>query len=280
MQKRERKNQVAVIKIIIVLVLALGALVMFFPFFMMVSTSLLSVAQSYQFPPKIIPWPVVWGNYVRLWKLVPFARYVMNSFIVSISITLGWLITCSMGAFSFARLRYPFREYLFVGYIMVMMIPFAVMLIPLSMLVKSMRLGDSLLGVIAPMLFSAYGTFLLRQFFLSIPVEIEESAKLDGCSYFRIYWQIVLPLAKPALATLGLFAFIFSWNSFIWPLVILNSEEKLTVPVALANLQGYWSMDFPLLAAGAVVAIIPTIVLFIAGQRFYVRGISLTGIKG
>ena len=163
---------------------------------------------------------------------------------------------------------------------MVMMIPFAVMLIPLSMLVKSMGLGDSLLGVITPMLFSAYGTFLLRQFFLSIPVEIEESAKLDGCSYFRIYWQIVLPLAKPALATLGLFAFIFSWNSFIWPLVILNSEEKLTVPVALANLQGYWSMDFPLLAAGAVVAIIPTIVLFIAGQRFYVRGISLTGIKG
>ncbi len=107
-----------------------------------------------------------------------------------------------------------------------------------------------------------------------------ETRNPHGCNYFRIYWQIMLPLAKPALATLGMFAFIFSWNSFIWPLVILNSEEKLTVPVALANLQGYWSMDFPLLAAGAVVAIIPTIVLFIAGQRFYVRGISLTGIKG
>ena len=262
------------------LFLLIGAVTMVVPFLWMLSTSLKSDQQAYIFPPIWIPDPIVWQNYKTVWEALPFDRFLINSTIVSIFVTFGQLLTCSLGAFAFARLRFPGRDKLFVLYLATMMIPFQVTMIPVFILVKWLKWLDSFQGLIIPMIFSAYGTFLLRQFFLTIPSELEDAAEIDGCGYFRIYWTIMLPLSKPALATLGIFVFMWSWNNFLWPLLIVNSLEMKTLPLGLAYFLGQYTIYWNLLMAGTTIALLPILVVFFFAQRYFIEGITLTGLKG
>ena len=220
------------------------------------------------------------GNYLTAWREFGLGGYFLNSAFVSLVLTGGQLLTCSLGAFAFARLRFPGREQLFVLYLATLMIPFQVIMIPLFVLVSRLRWIDSFWGLTVPLAFSPYGTFLLRQFFKSIPLELEDASKIDGCSYWRIYWNVMLPLSKPALATLGIFVFMWSWNNFLWPLLIINSLEMKTLPLGLAYFLGQYTVYWNLLMVGATIALAPVLIVFFFAQRYFIEGITLTGLKG
>jgi multiple sugar transport system permease protein len=262
-------------------VLLLLALLVSFPFLWMVRTSLMPPTQALQFPPIWIPQPISWENYANALTIQPFARYILNSLFIAISVVFGQLLTASLGAYAFARLRFPGRDKLFLLYLATMMIPSQVTLVPLFVMVARVGWIDNYAALIVPGLGSAFLTFLLRQFFLSIPTELEDAARIDGASYFRSYATIILPLSKPALASCGLLSFMGSWTSFLWPLIVIRTRELRPVPLGLAALQqeqGY--TDFPQLMAGSVMAIVPIMIVFILLQRYYVSGIALSGLKG
>jgi len=252
----------------------------------------------------------VWENFVEVWHAIPFGRYYINTIIVATLVTLGQVTTSSLAAYAFARLRFPLRDELFLGYLATMMIPMWVTMIPVFILLRSMPdmmnylfspasrwwsadlyfLGrwyiarpigiDSYFALIVPGCFSAYGTFLLRQFFMGIPSDFEDAAKIDGCSYFGIYCRVILPLSKPALATLTIFTFMGSWQSFIWPLIVTNSRELKVLYVGLASFQGLYTTDWTLLMAASLMALLPVIVVFLLGQRYFIEGIRLGAIEG
>lgn len=220
-----------------------------------------------------------WENYVEAWLAVPFGRFFINSIIVGLCITFGQVFTSSLAAYAFARLNFKFRDHIFLGYLGTMMIPGTVTMIPVFILLKLMGWIDTYQALILPGMFSAYGTFMLRQFFLSIPRDLEESAFIDGASKFIIYWKIILPLSKPALATLTTFVFMGSWNDFMWPLIVTNSMEMKTLPVGLSSFQGLYTTTWTLLMAATVIVLIPVLVVYIFNQRYFVKGIVLSGLK-
>lgn len=264
------------------IILSLGGVIMALPFLWMLSSSLKPLSEIYIWPPSFIPENVQWSNYLEIWRRLPFHLFFRNSFMVSGLETLGVLFTASLAGYSFARLRYPGRDQIFLIYISTMMIPFAVRMIPLFMLMRSFGWIDSLNALIVPGMFSAWGTFLMRQFMLTIPRELEDAARIDGCNYFRIYRQIILPLSMPALATLGIFHFMDSWNSFLWPLIVISSMENKTLPLGMAAFQAMSAIKTPwhLVMAAAVVSVLPIMIVFLLGQKYYVRGIVTTGLKG
>lgn len=264
-----------------IVLLAVGALWMV-PFLWMVSTSFKSLAEVYAFPPRFVPETIQWWNYIDAWQAVPFARFFLNSLVVGLATTAAVLVSSSMAGYSFARLRYPGRDAIFLAYLGTLMIPFPVLMIPLFILMRRFDLIDTLLGLILPAAFTAWGTFLMRQFMLSIPREIEESARVDGASYWRIYREIVLPLSKPVIATLGIFTFLGSWNDFLWPLILVSSVENKTLPLGLTMFQAQVPIETPwhLVMAAATFSILPVLAVFVLGQKYYVRGIATTGIKG
>jgi multiple sugar transport system permease protein len=276
------KARTHIVNFVTVLILLLGGVLMALPFLWMVSSSLKSIAEIYVFPPTFIPETIQWSNYLEIWRRLPFHLFFRNSFVVATLETIGVLFTSSLAGYSFARLRYPGRDQLFLIYLSTLMIPFAVRMIPLFVLMRAFGWVDSLAALIVPGMFSAWGTFLMRQFMLTIPRELEDAALIDGCSFFRIYWRIILPLTTPALATLGIFHFMGSWNAFLWPLIILNSMSNKTLPLGLAAFQAMVAMKTPwhLVMAAAVVSVAPIIVVFMLGQKYYVRGIVTTGLKG
>lgn len=255
---------------------------MLIPFVWMVSTSLKSLDQVFTYPPAWIPQPIVWQNYPKAFTSVPFATWFVNSLKIATAVTLGQLFTCSLAGFTFARMRFPGRETLFLVYLATMMIPGHVTIIPVFVTMNTMGLVDTPWSLIIPGLTSAWGTFLFRQYFLTMPSELEDAAKIDGCSFWRIYRQISLPLAKPVLATLGVFTFMGSWNDFLGPLIFLQSKSQKTLTVGLlqfrAEFQGLG--QWPVMMAGAVISLLPILIAFIIGQKYFVRGIALTGIKG
>jgi multiple sugar transport system permease protein len=222
---------------------------------------------------------IIWQNYVKAWKAVPFPRFFLNSIIVSVSVTFGQVFTSSLAAYAFARLNFKGRDTLFLAYLGTMMIPGSVTMIPVFIIIKLLNWIDTYQALILPGMFSAYGTFLLRQFFLTIPADLEESAVIDGASKFRIYTQIILPLSKPALATLATFTFMGTWNDFMWPLIVTNKMEMKTLPVGLASFQGLYTTSWTLLMAAAVIVLVPILIVYVYNQRFFVRGIALTGLK-
>jgi len=209
-----------------------------------------------------------------------FVMFYLNSIIVAVCITLGQVITCSMAAFAFSRLKFPGRDYLFFGYLATMMIPAAVTIVPLFMLMRILGWFDTYKALILPGMFSAYGTFLLRQFFMTLPRELEEAAKIDGAGFFRIYWQIAIPLSKPALATLATFTFMGAWRSFLWPLLMTNRAEMYTLPIALQQFQTFYGTHWHLMMAASIISLAPIIIVFLFNQRYFVEGVKLTGLKG
>ena len=264
--------------------LSAGALAMIAPFFWMVTTSLKEPGSifSYQRPwwQDWVPVQFVWQNYVKAWSAVPFARFYLNSLFVSACVTAGQVTTSALAAYAFARLEFPGRDKIFFGYLATIMVPGAVTMIPVFILLRYLGWIDTYKAVILPGIFTAYGTFLLRQFFLTLPKDLEDAAKIDGCSYFGIFWRIILPLSKPALATLTTFTFMGSWLNFMWPLIVLNTHDLFTLPVGLSYFQSLHNTDWALLMAGSLMMILPILIVFLLNQRYFVEGIKLTGIKG
>jgi multiple sugar transport system permease protein len=266
--------------VLTILLIVLGLLVSF-PFIWMVRSSVMLEKEALVFPPIWIPSEFTLASYIGALTIQPFARYILNSLFVSTTIMLGQVLTASMGAYAFARLRFPGRDKLFLAYLATMMIPSQVTLVPSFVLVSWLGWIDTYFAFIVPGLFSAYLTFLMRQFLLNIPKELEDAARIDGASYIRTFATIILPLAQSALVTCGLLSFMGSWTSFLWPLIVTRSSDMRTVPIGLAALQqqqGY--VNFPQLMAGSVMALLPIIILFLSLQRYYLQGIATTGLKG
>lgn len=256
------------------------AFAMVFPFLWMLSTSLKDEGNVFTWPPKLIPWPPVWSNYSDAWNIAPFGRYFFNTAVVAVSVTGFSLFLNSMAAYAFARLQFRGRDLLFMLLLATMMIPFQVTMIPTFLILKQLGWLDSYLGLTVPGFAGAFGIFMLRQFMLSIPEDLLDAARIDGCNEFRIYRQIVLPLCKPALATLAVFTFMSAWNDFILPLLVVKSGEMRTLTLAVAALSsGLYVMSFPLMMAAATFVILPVIVAFVASQRFFTRSIVLGGLK-
>lgn len=271
---------------IVMLILLAGAVIMFIPFLWLVSSSLKPPSQIWVFPPVWIPSPVQWSNYPEALTTLPFHLYFLNTAMVAALTLLGMLASSSVTAYGFARLRFPGREVIFMILLSTMMVPSAVLLIPQFIMFRHLGWIDTHLPLFVPHFFGAgavggaFNIFLLRQFFRTIPMELSDAARIDGCGEFRIFWQIILPLSKPALATIGIFTFMATWNDFLGPLIYLNSPEKLTAAVGLASFRGLYSTQWHLLMAASTVMTLPMIVLFFAAQKYFVQGIVLTGIKG
>lgn len=250
---------------------------------------------------------IAWNNYSKAWTAIKFGRGYINTTFIAFMVTIGQVLTSSMAAFAFARLNFPFRDKLFLAYLATMMIPRDVTMIPVFILLKKLPeimnmifstqywssdlyignffvgkpIGiDSYFALIMPGCFSAYGTFMLRQFFMSIPVDLEDAAQIDGCTFFGIYTKIILPLSKPALATLTTFTFMGSWRDFMWPLIVANSQELMPLQILLQSFQGLYSTEWTLLMAGSIIVLLPILIVFIFNQRFFIEGIQLGGVKG
>lgn len=281
---RQKKRKKVFRKVLAYGFLSLGAAAMIAPFLWMLTTSLKEPGSVFSYYKKWwqdwIPTQFVWQNYVKAFKVVPFLRFYFNSIFVALMTTLGQVFTSSLSAYAFARLNFPGRDKIFLAYLATMMIPGAVTMIPVFILLRYIGWVDTYKALILPAVFTAYGTFMLRQFFMTLPKDLEDAAKIDGCSFFGIYWRIILPLSKPALATLTTFTFMGSWMNFMWPLVVVNSQEKFTLPVGLAYFQSLHNTDWTLLMAGSMMMLLPILLVFIFNQRFFVEGIKLTGIKG
>lgn len=260
--------------------LIVGALVMIVPFLWMISTSLKTSQFVLSMPPRFFPSPLTLQSYTRLAELFPILRMFFNSFFVAAVTTAGQLVVSSMAAYAFARMQFRGREMLFLLFLGTLMIPFQVTIIPLFIVMRYLGWINSYQGLIAPGIFTTFGTFLLRQFFLSLPRDLEEAAFLDGASHFTVYRHIILPLARPALATLAVFAFMGSWNAFLWPLFIVRNVELMTLPVGLSTLHGRYLTEWNLVMAGSVITVLPMLVFYMFAQKYFVRGVVISGIKG
>ncbi|MEM2001259.1 MAG: carbohydrate ABC transporter permease [Candidatus Methanomethylicaceae archaeon] len=257
------------------------SLVFLLPFVWMVSTSLRTPAESFTLPPKWLPEKPQFSNYERVVRSVPFGRFFLNSLLVSGLITVGQLVTCSTAAYAFARLRFPGRDFLFVVLLSSLMIPIQVTIIPIFIIIRRLGLTDTLQSLILPSLISPFGVFLLRQFFLTIPKDLEDAALIDGAHHFFIFTRIILPLSKPALSALAIFTFNYHWNEFFRPLIFLNTYERMTLPLGLSILKGYFGTgSVSVIMAGVALAVLPVLVAFVFAQRYLVEGITLTGMKG
>ncbi|HEU4740455.1 MAG TPA: carbohydrate ABC transporter permease [Meiothermus sp.] len=260
------------------------ALMMTAPFLWMLLTSLKTQQEAFQFPPSLLPARPVWENYTQLFTLVPFGRYFLNTLVVTVAVVIGQLFVCSLAAYAFARLNFMGRDTLFVLYLATMMVPFQVTLIPLYLLVFQLGWVNTYWGLIAPGLSSAYGIFLLRQAFLTVPQELIDAARIDGASEFTIYSRVFLPMNGPSLATLGVFAFLGTWTDLLWPLLIVRNPQMRTLELGLAYFQSavpqFVQPNWPLLMAAAVVVMLPVIVVYLMAQRYFVEGIALGSVKG
>ncbi|MEX0268543.1 carbohydrate ABC transporter permease [Leptolyngbyaceae cyanobacterium UHCC 1019] len=257
------------------------AIAMLIPLVWLVSTSLKSPTEDiFQFPPRLIPSQPTLQNFVTVWKSHPFGRYITNSVIVSVLTVALNLLFCSLAAYPLARLQFRGRETIFTAIVATIMIPFQIVMIPLYVLAVQLGLRNSYLGIIFPAIASAFGIFLLRQAFQGVPKELEEAARIDGCTELGIWWYVMLPSIRPALVTLAIFVFIGSWSDFLWPLIVLDRPEYYTLPLGVASLAGTFSLDWRLIAAGSVISIAPIILFFLLMQRYIVPTEAASGVKG
>jgi ABC-type glycerol-3-phosphate transport system permease component len=263
------------------LLLTTGAIVFLTPFLWMVVTSLKAPAEVMQYPPRWIPDQIQWVNYLDVWKVVPFLLFFKNSIVVTGLCIVGELLTSSMVAFAFARLEFRGREPLFWLVLSTMMLPGQVTMIPVFILFNWLGWVDTLKPLIVPSFLGggAFYIFLLRQFFTNIPRDLDDAAKIDGCSPFTLYWKIILPLSKPALATVAVFSFVGHWNDFMTPLIYLNSPENQTIAVGLQSFRGQYGTDLHLLMAASTLALLPVLAIFASAQRYFIQGITFTGMK-
>ncbi len=266
---------------LVYLLLALTAISMIFPFYWMIATSLKTEARVFAFPPEWIPNPPIVDSYQYIFNELPFASYIVNSLKVSLLSTLGIVLSSSLAAYAFARVRFRGRESLFILTLAALMIPAQVTMIPLYIVMTRIGWVDTHWPLIAPAYFgSAFGIFLMRQYFMTIPQELNDAAKIDGCSHFGVYWRIMLPLAKAVIATLALLSFMGSWNDLLGPVIYLYTEKLFTLPLALTRFRGQYYTQWAYMMAGATVSLLPILVVFLFTQQYFVRGVVLSGLKG
>lgn len=267
-------------KIIIHLLLILGIGITILPFLWMIMTSFKSIGESMAIPPTIFPKAFRLDAYKKILTSLPFGRIYLNTILTTI-ITVFFQVTfCTMAGYAFGRLEFPFKNVIFVLILSVLMVPGQIFLVPQYLIVQKAGLLDTLPALFLPNLFSAFGTFMMRQFFLPLPKELEEAAILDGANRFQIFGKIMVPLVKPGIVALVIFTAKFAWNDFMWPLIVNTSPKKMTLAPSLSTLQGQYTTNFPAQMAGAVLAVIPMILLFFIFQKQFIEGVAHTGVKG
>ena len=269
------------------LVLIPATIILIFPFVWLIVTSVETSGEALHFPPVLVPHVLKLSNYPDALNAAPFGRFFVNSAVVAVTTVVSNLVLCSLAGYAFARLRFLGRGALFVVIMTTLMVPFQVTMIPQFIITKWLgthvlaQVGINHIGaLIVPNAATAFGVFFLRQFFRTLPIEYEESARVDGASRLKVLWKIVLPLSVPALATLAALTFLDSWNSFLWPLIAVNSTNQMTLPLGLATFQGAHSTEWPLLMAGNVMSLIPMLVIFFGAQRYFIRSVAATGLAG
>ncbi len=261
------------------IILIITAILCLLPFVWMISASLMTTGEANVFPPKFFPSKITFSQYQNLFSRLNIARYFINSIVVSVGITVISLFVNSMAGFAFAKYRFSGQKNLFKLLLSFMIIPAQVTMLPLFLMLKYMGLINSYMAVIIPGIASVFGIFLIRQYLIAIPDSLIEAARMDGASDFQIYFSVILPLAKPILITLAIFSFMGAWNDFLWPLIAMTNDSMYTLPVALASLMGEHNQDTELMMAGSVVTIMPILLVFLALQKYYIKGIMMGGIK-
>jgi len=271
--------RINIIQFFLWIIIACGALIFIFPFIWMFFTSLKPEASVVVYPPTLLPNQWTFEAYINIWKRIPYARFFMNSIIFAGGVTIIELFLDSLTAYSLSRLRYPGRDFLFIIILIALMLPFQVSFVPLYVTVVKFNLVNTYAGLIIPRATNAFGIFLLRQFFITQPRELDEAARIDGASEFFIYRRIILPLSKPVLSTLAVFHFTYNWNDFLWPMLITSSTEMRTLPAGLALFVGQHVVEYAVVMAGATLALLPLFIAFIFAQQYFVKGIAMTGLK-
>jgi len=251
------------------------------PFAWLLSTALKAEsADLFAFPPQWIPDPIVWSNFAKAWDILPFIRYLYNTFYIAIATVLINVFLSSMTGFALARMHFRGRQFILYAVLATTMVPFQVLLIPLFIVTLKLGLVDSYAGVILPVAVNAFGIFLLRQAFSTIPKDLEDAARIDGSSDWHIFSRIMIPLVKPALATLAAFTFVSQWNDFIWPLIVLKNRDLYTLQLGLASLQGVFGVNWRYISAASIIALVPTVLFFLFTQRFFTKGMTAGAVKG
>ncbi len=274
------KIKIAAKKGVLYGLIGISTCTMLLPFLWMLSASLKPETAVFQFPIQWIPREPLWSNYIKIWEKIPLATYYLNTIKIASCVTLLQLLTCSLAAYAFAKINFPEREKLFLIYLGTMMVPFQVVMIPQFILLKSFHLTNTHTGLILLQAFSPFGVFMLRQYYLNIPTELSEAARIDGLSEWGIYRRIILPLAKPALASLAIFTASASWNDFLAPLIFLNDSSKKTLQIGIRSFMAESATDYASIMAASVCGLIPVVIVFIALQKYFVEGVASSALKG
>lgn len=278
--RSKRRNQI-IGKIVIYAILLVITICMILPFLWMLSASVKSNREVFVMDPFVwIPKQPKWDNYIKIWTKIPLLKFVQNTVVLTIVVTFLQLLTSSFAAYSFAKLQFKHKNALFLAYIATIAMPWQVYMVPQFIMMRSMGLNDKLLAMICLQAFSAFGVFLMKQFYEGIPDDLCEAARIDGMSEYKIYAKIMLPLSKPALSTLTIFTFVNTWNDYLGPLIYLRTETKKTIQLGLKMFIGQYSAEYGLIMAGSVVSLIPVIIVFLCLQKYFVEGVASTGLKG
>ena len=276
-QSTKKKISVSIIVIELILVLIIVTINM--PFFWMITTSVKVKTEIHRYPPQLIPSRLDFEGYEYIWTLVPFARYLYNSFVVAITISVAKILLASLAAYAFAKVPFKGKRIIFYAFLGTMMVPFEVIVIPNYITIKILGWLDTYAALIVPFTVGAFAIFLLRQFFLGIPRDLDDAAEIDGAGRLRYLFTIIFPLSKPALLTVGLYSFLAAWNSFLWPLIVTNKDEMRVVQIGLKALQDSWMIEWNALTAASTLATVPIIILFFFVQKQFLEGIAITGLK-
>lgn len=277
---KKKKSSAVLRRVLLYIVLILIAVIMVVPFLWMLSTSLKTQYDAVKIPPVWIPDPPQWENYVRLFTEQPMFQFMLNTIKIVFFVVLGQLFFSSLAAYSFARISFKGRNVVFFLYIATLIVPGQVTMIPTYLMFAKAGLTDNHLALILPAFFSAFGVFLLRQFFMSLPRELEEAAEIDGCNPFMTYWRIMLPLVVPAMLTLGVFTLMNTWNDYMGPLIYLSSPEKYTMTLGIAYFKGVYTTQWNLVMAGSIVSVMPILIAYLCAQKYFIEGIAFSGVKG
>lgn len=282
MRRSETRNSATglspLTKAVLYTALILGSAIMLAPFIIMLVVSLWpnEAFLARRFPLD----QITLANYIETFRVIPFGRYIVNSAVVTVTVTVFQILISSLAAFAFARLRFRGREGIFMLYLATLMIPSQVTLIPNFLIIRTLGWYDSYQALIVPALFSALSTFLMRQYYRGIPIEMDEAARIDGASSLRIWWQVIVPLSLPVMAALAIFTFQATWNDFLWPLVVTGTDKMRTIPIGLSYFVGQYSTAWNLLMAGSMIALLPVLIIYVLAQKTFVQGITLTGMGG
>ena len=277
---KKKKSSAVLRRVLLYIVLILIAVIMVVPFLWMLSNSLKTQYDAVKIPPVWIPDPPQWENYVKLFTEQPMSQFMLNTIKIVFFVVLGQLFFSSLAAYSFARISFKGRNVVFFFYIATLMVPGQVTMIPTYLMFAKAGLTDNHLALILPAFFSAFGVFLLRQFFMSLPRELEEAAEIDGCNPFMTYWRIMLPLVVPAMLTLGVFTLMNTWNDYMGPLIYLSSPEKYTMTLGIAYFKGVYTTQWNLVMAGSIVSVVPILIAYLCAQKYFIEGIAFSGVKG